>query len=648
MPRTRQTSAQLLTFVALILGLQTLHAAFHFNRHYQLDEYWRVHAAIDQTPREITLQQVGDTNNPPLPRIIDSYWLILMGGHHSQHITRVVSVLVTLLGLACMSRITLDLFTSQAGLWVLFIYGTLPLVVFYGRDTGPYALLLTTTAMLTMVFVRWLHNRRPALMVIYAGIGCLAIYSHYFVVFVVIWHAAALLLLTDRQWRQVVYGFYTFAMIALALMLGWGLPLSQRFIVFSGVGLGHSLTLNQLTDMVRLLFNLANPMIYLPLLVGLFFAIRPQRSSLSSIERWGVQFLALGFVGGFCSVIAVHQVIPLVTLRNMAFLMVPLALLTGWIIAHEMPLPFRWAAIPIVLGVVITFQYRVFTIAPYDIDVRDTTLALNTYVRPDTRFIMEFITRNQVESIPLNYVIQRTLDYPFHSDDIFLMHQQAPSFVDTMNTPHFPAYESYYAENPIGFRDFTQQAEQIIWLSYQAQASGLGAILNQTHYLAQRDSVNYYWQEMYINVYERVPTRDEPYFRFNDTLTLENWRLADVNVNACEPVLIESWWQTEASLPANYNMSYSLIAADGGVALTDHGTLSNVLSLQWQPDEFYYDGRSITLPCDLPAGNYALVMTVYDPATAQPLEVAYLDGNAAPTDIYLTTLHVSLSTEGNP
>jgi hypothetical protein len=84
-----------------------------------------------------------------------------------------------------------------------------------------------------------------------------------------------------------------------------------------------------------------------------------------------------------------------------------------------------------------------------------------------------------------------------------------------------------------------------------------------------------------------------------------------------------------------------LITADGQTALTDHGTLSNVLSLQWQPDEYYYDGRQIQLPCDLPAADYALVMVVYDPETAQPLKVAYPDGNAAPTDIYLTTLHVT-------
>ncbi|MFZ4816885.1 MAG: hypothetical protein ACOYL5_20280, partial [Phototrophicaceae bacterium] len=70
--------------------------------------------------------------------------------------------------------------------------------------------------------------------------------------------------------------------------------------------------------------------------------------------------------------------------------------------------------------------------------------------------------------------------------------------------------------------------------------------------------------------------------------------------------------------------------------------------LQWQPDEFYYDGRSITLPCDLPASDYALVMTVYDPETAQPLAVAYPNGDAAPSNIYLTTLKVTASAEANP
>ncbi|MFZ4816884.1 MAG: hypothetical protein ACOYL5_20275, partial [Phototrophicaceae bacterium] len=602
MPRTRQSSAQLLILVALILGLQVIQAVYHYPRFYQLDEYWRVHTAIDQTPRQIILQMAGDTNNPPLPRILDSYWIKLMGGHHQPHITRIWAGLIALTGVACLIRTAFDLFSGRGVLWVTFIYGTLPLTVFYGRDAGPYALLLAVASALTLLFVRWLRSGNHRLMALYVLVGCIGMYSHYFTLFIVFWHALALVFLTDRQWRKLTYGFYCFGMVALGFGLGWGLPLAQRFIILDSATANHVNRFTIPQQVVELLFSVGTGAVLLLVWTGVFSAWTPRLSPLPQAVRWGLRLCGVGFVAMFLAAVAFNQaIIPLTNTRNLSILLGVMALLAGWALTEQPNLAIKLGVVSLALIQIPLTTYGAFNYGANRFVPTSIIKTLNADIQPNSRFIIEFYQRNDLNSIPLNYILQRGLRYPYTSQAIFLVHQHTyeNSFYATVTVPHPPAYESYKNENAVGFSAFTADAEQLIWIS-PAESSPtfneLQSLLNQTHYQVSNQRISDDNGETYVRLYERIPLLDQPLYRFNDAITLENWRMADVNVTACESVLIENWWQTEAPLPANYNMSYSLIAADGQTTLTDHGSLSNVLPLQWQPDEYYYDGRQIQLP----------------------------------------------------
>jgi len=72
--------------------------------------------------------------------------------------------------------------------------------------------------------------------------------------------------------------------------------------------------------------------------------------------------------------------------------------------------------------------------------------------------------------------------------------------------------------------------------------------------------------------------------------------------------------------------------------------LTLVESSEWRSKAWYLDLRPLRIPCDAPAGEYPLVLSVYDPlrlAEQGPLPRMNADGSAGDTWLYLTTLFVN-------
>jgi hypothetical protein len=467
----------------------------------------------------------------------------------------------------------------------------------------------------------------------------------------VIGHALVLLVGVKWQWRKVLYGFSAFAAVAAGIIFGYGLLIVHLFLNpnRSQAPIFYLTPTHNLYD-VYTMFMKIGLLLCLPLMAVAVFTPPTALKRGFHWRRWPQVFLLLLFFGMYLPPLSISTQVGFLQPRNLLIL-VPIASLLGAFTLVQLPLIWRAMYSVLALALMLTYSPYSWSLATPTRGIAASDMSI---LSERTRFILEIEVSDLTDTVGINYQIQRTLPYSVPNDHILIYHK---STLGWFRYPHHPQLQlPVGALIPQEVEAFLSASDQILWIVIEpitAPDDPLRGRLQQefaqqTTYLSQERHPQWEWNYP-IYDYRRVPTRDAPYFRFDDAITLENWRLADVNVTACQPVLIESWWQTDETLPANYSMSYSLIAADGQTALTDHGTLSNVLSLQWQPDEYYYDGRQVDLPCDLPAGEYALVMVVYDPGTAQPLDVAYPNGDAAPTDIYLTTLHVTAAPpEANP
>ena len=133
---------------------------------------------------------------------------------------------------------------------------------------------------------------------------------------------------------------------------------------------------------------------------------------------------------------------------------------------------------------------------------------------------------------------------------------------------------------------------------------------------------------------------------FGDQLALLGFALPDgAEAQPCQPLYVRSWWQAARAPAANYQITM-VLADEAGVGRAAHdGALADQYTLTWQPGHTALDRRWIGLPCDLPAGDYNLLVSLYDVNTTDSLPVTAPAG--MDTYAYLTTITVRDSEAGS-
>ena len=132
---------------------------------------------------------------------------------------------------------------------------------------------------------------------------------------------------------------------------------------------------------------------------------------------------------------------------------------------------------------------------------------------------------------------------------------------------------------------------------------------------------------------------------FGGELALGHWSMRDsVQVQPCQRINIESWWQAVNPPAANYSIQLALVNLAGESVGASNDRLTTVNTGVWGPDAWFLDVRPLQIPCDALPGEYPLVLSIYDPLLLQeqgPLPLIQADGSAGDTWLYLTTLFVS-------
>lgn len=142
-------------------------------------------------------------------------------------------------------------------------------------------------------------------------------------------------------------------------------------------------------------------------------------------------------------------------------------------------------------------------------------------------------------------------------------------------------------------------------------------------------------------LWARVPDDGAFNVRYGELFTLTHWRISQsLTVPPCATVSLETFWTGDAPTTTDYSVTFTLADANGlGVSRADGATLMPMR--YWQPQRAYYDMRALSVPCDLPAGAYNLLLGVYESESTQALAATTADGGALGGIVYLTTLTVT-------
>jgi hypothetical protein len=109
---------------------------------------------------------------------------------------------------------------------------------------------------------------------------------------------------------------------------------------------------------------------------------------------------------------------------------------------------------------------------------------------------------------------------------------------------------------------------------------------------------------------------------FADHMVLAGWDLPTPNWQAGDTIHLKLWWQTTDTPLADYKISLKLWSPQGTLAAQGQdewpvGALYR--ATDWPSGQVVYHPTQITLPPDLPPGQYWLNVELYHPETVQPL-----------------------------
>jgi 4-amino-4-deoxy-L-arabinose transferase-like glycosyltransferase len=118
------------------------------------------------------------------------------------------------------------------------------------------------------------------------------------------------------------------------------------------------------------------------------------------------------------------------------------------------------------------------------------------------------------------------------------------------------------------------------------------------------------------------PPPQMPAVPFDDGLVLQAWHLPVQSWQAGQTIPLKFWWTTTSPPAADYKMSLKLWTPAGELAAQGRdrwpgGSLFRASA--WPAGQIVYQPDAISLPPDLPPGEYWLNVELYHPDTVQPL-----------------------------
>lgn len=639
----RQKTLLYTTIALLLLGLVAIHSAHFSGRDYRQDEAWVVHHAMVLTEEYGLAGHLLGVFSRVTPEnfVLDS-WVNFFG--HVEPITRYLSTLYTVLGLAMLFRLAADLFDRWTGLLAVLLMGSLSFFEFFAHEARPYSALVFGAVGFQLAFLRYLRHERPKYALWTLFFGAVALYQHSFMVFVI--GAQALFFLLFVAWKRGLF------LRVFGLLILLGLIYLPRYLAVSGAanysgGLGYGIPTNdeKLGEALQILYDWMfmrpESIGHLLLLAGILiparrlFAGQPNPAYRLPVE-WRKIFAIFIPLVMLIAVILLNNSTRILTPRNMIILVPPLALLAAFAL-RNFPLPAQAVALLLIL-------------LPFINDFQPK-MGNGSYLQMSEMVTQQFDAQNGRlavmagllwEHVPITYYLHERTPFGLENGDILHLVGDQEEHFQTIPEPPEKVIWDDSAESRQAFLDFMEDYSKL-WLIQGIEMYYTQDFLAfiESHFALHRFEQMRGELPLAVAEYRRIPDDLRDVFRFGDEIALRQWQmLNDHTLAPCQTVSLESWWQVDSVPKRNYSMTAVIADASGnGIAKSD-GAPGDLLMQLWRPDRPYVDERSITVPCDTAPGEYVLLLGVYDFDTLDKLPVSDASGAALGSPTYLTTIFI--------
>lgn len=641
---TRNVAPRWVSFlvVGFILLISFLHFDVYGGRNYREDEINSIHGAFTKNPIEIVKWMSTDLH-PPGWRLFADFWVDSFGG--AETVTRWSSTLINILTFALIFQLGRHLVDWRVGLFAIALLGLYTPAANAMNELRPYPMLIMLTTALHLVFYCWLHNPNGKLMIIYILLGILATYTHFFAFFIFATHVVYLVIFVKFERTHWFHSIAMWFFIGLSF-LGWILPFIHTITVPFRGGIYYALPeglvgIELLIKRLRfrpeniglflLTFSLFTPMI------ATFGVQNWTTSKLRFRNHWNILFPSVLLIASFLIALFANSIVSSVTARNMIIITPTLILL--------MALGLRLLPIQasLILLVILTMD------APKQLSVsssngpyremiqfmtetyEDDSIVLTEFssgwrwLTPSAYFLMDF-TPDKMSKSRMYHIVDP-------DDNVYL----AGNFPELLNH----VYQDISVDS---LNEVIPNINQL-WLLQQGGGTKtydniLPTWLNKNY--TRLRSIE--WDEPYptnytLTEYARIPDNADLMLRAGETFNLYSWSLKNsIEVNPCQTITIESWWQTNSPIDTPYTLILVLADDRGQVAIHER-VPADVFTTKWEIDTYYRDISALTIPCDVAQGSYNLLLGMKNSITGESLPLAYPDENSIGTLYYLTTLN---------
>jgi hypothetical protein len=520
-----------------------------------------------------------------------SFWAWQQFVGSGEFTARVYSILLTMFTLAVIYRLGRRWFgTAEAGMFAVAAFGVNAYALIYSLEIRPYALVMLVAALSMWAYTCWLAKPTWRRALLWGASAALLLWIHYYLAFLVIVQAVFTLL--RRPSRRVLIqavGAGGFALLLwlplLPVFVGQVLHLAEEEVKsgdFRGLGIGSTTELTSLPailDLATIISNGAIVLYALVLLTGIVMLRRNRHYWLALAWAFGVPVVNL----------LINLVASVYTQRYVTYLSVGLALALGAALA-ALPRRYgaRWLAL---IGFCAVSLWLLPAQMPVRTPYRDIFQTMSRLSQPDD---VVYMLKAGEEGHWIRWQVTHYLTPALNAN-----------LLDDMTAAR-DARRVWFVTGD-WFADDVQAAFRSLEATHPLQRV-LGDCNREWCFLAQL---------------LEAPPHTEPIL-FGADMAFWGHDITRVSESAVD---LRLWWRVETPPREDYSIGVQLLDAGGSLVAQTDGPINHYASEIFQTSrleagKIYIDHRTLSLPSDLPPGDYTLILIVYQPWDGVRLSVA--------------------------
>lgn len=541
------------------------------------DEGWSVEFSENPSPQAVTLALVPDLH-PPLYFMLLAGWREVAGS--DEIAMRLLATFAALITIATTARLTQNL---TASLFAALVLAIADKHIVLSQEVRHYPAAIMLTALLSWWFFRYLRNPSRLSLLVYAVLLIACLYTHYYTGLIVVVQAVYVFVtrhpLQWRVWR--VMSISGLAFLPWAFVAVYQLQIRPE-------GILHSMPLNM--DTLNFLFVdfLGRPVMLLGLLIllGLWQFRQSENTYIVYAGLWlGLPILIT---------ITVFPVVTLITDRNLALILLPIALLAGFGAASFRPKGQLFLAVLVLANGLTSLD--------------------SYYDRPPWREMAVYVAARYPAGEPVFMdVIGGDKALRYH------LEQELPPETEIVSLNQVRIDQGIFF---LGVWDQYLQQNDGFWIAYWVNEDREWDVvkpLEAAGYVRTASHREYHlgnpidWYH-----YDRLPRTDEILTRYDSKMRLH--RVKYPSSTSTNTLNVSLWWSTAEQLSVSYSISVFLLDDAGRLVAQHDGPPQDgaAPTLGWETDEIILDTHRVPLG-DVINGNYQLAVKVYDSATGAVL-----------------------------